>query len=256
VELNDTIDSPTSRRQREADGMAAYWNARADSYDSTHEVADKDIWKRELEALIGSDRSLRILDIATGTGLIATMLAEHGYSDVTGVDLSDGMMSIAGRHAAERGLDIAYRTASALDLPYEDGAVDVVISSRLLWTLTEPDIAIAEWARVVRPGGVVIAINELEPGQGIRSSALIDYREATQTAELPLSNVDNDEMIARLTAAGLGDAAVHHLEGCHLLNSERENWYAFTARKPQVASAQESAQKPVQMQAQEEEAEA
>ena len=44
------------------------------------------------------------LDIATGTGIIANMLAETGYETVIGTDLSERMMNIAIKHAAEKGL--------------------------------------------------------------------------------------------------------------------------------------------------------
>ena len=211
--------------------MTDYWDARSADYDATHEVADRDAWRPVLEGLVGNDRDLRILDVATGTGLIANLLAEHGYTRVTGVDLSEGMMRHARSYAAEHGLAVDYRFGNALELPFPDAAFDVAISSRLLWTLTEPDAAIREWARVLVPGGSLIAINELEPGQGIRLSPLAEYREKTRVDALPFSNADNDEILAALTAAGLLGAEVRHLPGCHLVKRDRENWYAFTAAK-------------------------
>ncbi|MFT4216554.1 MAG: methyltransferase domain-containing protein [Micropruina sp.] len=220
-----------SRRAREARGMTDYWDARSVDYDATHEVADRDTWKEVLEGLVGSDRTLRILDVATGTGLIANLLAEHGYTKVTGTDLSEGMMRFAREHAAAQGLDVDYRFGNALDLPLPDASFDVVINSRLLWTLTEADPAIREWARVLAPGGTLIAINELEPGEGIRTGPLADYRTKIQAGELPLANADIDEILAALTGAGLRDVRLRHLPGCHLVKRDRENWYAFTATK-------------------------
>ncbi len=227
-------ESNLPRREREARGMTDYWDIRSADDDATHEVADRGTWRRVLGELVGDDRELRILDVATGTGLIANLLAEQGYSHVTGVDLSEGMMSHARRYAAERGLTVDYRVGNALELPFPDASFDVVISSRLLWTLTEPDAAVREWARVLLPGGTLIAINELEPGEGIRLSPLDDYRAKARVDELPFANADIDDILAALASAGLLGARMQHLPGCHLVKRDRENWFAFVATKAAV----------------------
>ena len=133
-----------------------------------------------------------------------------------------------------RGLTVEYRVGNALELPFPDASFDVVISSRLLWTLTEPDAAVREWARVLVPGGVLIAINELEPGEGIRLSPLDDYRAKARVDELPFANADIDDILAALASAGLLGARMQHLPGCHLAKRDRENWFAFVATKAAV----------------------
>lgn len=222
---------PVSLRQIEEEGMASFWDKSAAEYEATHEVADKEIWKKVLQELIGHNKAVKILDVATGTGIMANMLGDTGYEDVLGVDLSEGMMRIAMEHAKELNNHVKYKYANALELPFADLSFDVVISSRLLWTMTEPAVALQEWRRVLKQGGRIIAINELEPGIGIRCENIEGYKKDINAEELPYSNVDQQEILDMFKACDLNDVALKHMPGCHLLNSNRENWYAFTGRK-------------------------
>ena len=223
---------PVAQRQIEAEGMTNFWDKSAAEYEATHEVADKETWKNVLEELIGYHKAIKILDVATGTGIVANMLGNIGYEEILGVDLSEGMIRIAVDHAKEQNNNnLKFKYANALELPFEDQTFDVVISSRLLWTLTEPEAAVQEWKRVLKTGGQIIAINELEPDIGIRCENLEKYQKDINAQELPYGNVDQKEILEMFKACDLNNVALKHMPGCHLLNSARENWYAFTGRK-------------------------
>jgi ubiquinone/menaquinone biosynthesis C-methylase UbiE len=226
---------PVTKRQWEEEGMADFWDKSAAAYEADHEVADKETWKKRLEELVGEKRDIHILDVATGTGIIANMLGTMGYERVLGVDISEQMMRIALEHAQEQeNQNVAFKYANALELPFEDETFDVVISSRLLWTLTEPEAAVKEWRRVLKPGGRLIAINELEPGDGIRCGEMSQYQEEIKAQELPYGNVAQDEIIRLMEETGLTEVKLSPMPGCHLLNSDRENWYAFTGEKNNI----------------------
>lgn len=79
-----------------------------------------------IEAIIGSDRSQRILDVGCGTGRHALSLARRGY-EVVGVDLSEGLLAKARQKARLESLDVTFVRCDARALCYED-AFDVVIS--------------------------------------------------------------------------------------------------------------------------------
>ena len=94
----------------------------------------------------------RILDIGTGTGWAARLAAWRGAS-VTGVDIAPGMLKAAKTLSA--GLDPrpVFRQATAEALPLRDESFDGVISTYGVIFSSEPSKAVAEMARVLRPGG-------------------------------------------------------------------------------------------------------
>jgi SAM-dependent methyltransferase len=117
---------------------------------------------------------LSVLDVGTGTGVMARLLAGMGHR-VTGVDLSPAMLSVAREPGGEVGPLVTYIEARADRLPFEDDSFDLVFSRHVLWTLPRPRKAIQEWARVTRPGGVVAAADGWweEPGPTMQSRRVI-----------------------------------------------------------------------------------
>src|SRR4051812_6005256 len=91
-----------------------------------------------------------VLEVGCGTGLILRRIAAFARS-ARGVDLSPGMLA----KARARGLDVTL--ASATELPFPDASFDVVCAFKVLAHVREIHRALAEMARVTRPGGHVIA---------------------------------------------------------------------------------------------------
>ena len=112
-------------------------------------------WLREIERFLPEGGSLDILDVGTGTGFFAVLLAQQGHR-VEGIDLTPAMLEEARTLAKQRNLDITFREMDAQNLAYPDGTFDVVISRNLTWTLPDPQRAYAEWFRVLKPGGVLL----------------------------------------------------------------------------------------------------
>lgn len=101
-----------------------------------------------------------VLDVATGTGLVAAELLRRGY-DVTAVDQSPGMLHVARRRFGDR---VELVEASAEDLPFEDAAFDHLTVTYLLRYVADPGATVAELARVIRPGGVLASLEFGVPG--------------------------------------------------------------------------------------------
>jgi ubiquinone/menaquinone biosynthesis C-methylase UbiE len=95
-------------------------------------------------------RGRDVLEVGCGTGLLLRRMAAFARS-ARGVDLSPGMLA----QARARGLDVV--EASATDLPLPDASFDVVCSFKVLAHVRDVRRALAEMARVTRPGGVVLA---------------------------------------------------------------------------------------------------
>lgn len=98
-----------------------------------------------------------VLECGCGTGLFW----ESGVTttvELTLTDLSDGMVEEARERAERNGF--AVRDARACDvqsLPFDDDTFDVVLANHMLYHVPDPDLAVAELARVLRPAGVLLA---------------------------------------------------------------------------------------------------
>jgi demethylmenaquinone methyltransferase/2-methoxy-6-polyprenyl-1,4-benzoquinol methylase len=110
------------------------------------------LWRRFLVSRL--PRGGHVLDVATGTGLVAAELLRQGFG-VTGVDLSPEMLAVAQRRFGD---EVELIVASAVALPFDSGSFDHLTFTYLLRYVADPEVTLAELARVVRPGGVVAAL--------------------------------------------------------------------------------------------------
>ena len=112
-------------------------------------------WRQALVGALAPAPGMRILDVATGTGMVAFALAERGAT-VVGLDQSDAMLSGAQArlqrtpHLAAR---LSFVLGEAEALPFDDGEFDALSFTYLLRYVDDPAATLRELARVVRPGG-------------------------------------------------------------------------------------------------------
>ena len=136
-----------------------YWTQRSHDFGTVrkneleNEMGQR--WLHEIQRFLPEGRKLDILDVGTGTGFFAVLLAQQGHR-VEGIDLTPAMLEEARTLAKQRNLDITFREMDAQNLAYPDGTFDVVISRNLTWTLPDPERAYASWFRVLKPGGVLL----------------------------------------------------------------------------------------------------
>lgn len=99
---------------------------------------------------------LRLIDIGCGGGLIAEPMRRMGF-DVTAIDAAAEGVETARHHAAEQGLDIAYRAATVEQM-VEDGAgpFDVVLALEVVEHVVDPAAFLAECAKLAAPGGMMV----------------------------------------------------------------------------------------------------
>ena len=140
------------------------WDESSQSYDSLHghgikSKEERDAWKNMLETVLPRGR-LKILDVGCGTGELSLLLEGMGHQ-ITGIDLSDEMLSVARSKAKASQLKARFMTGDAESLNFDDESFDAVINRHLLWTLPHHDLALREWKRVLTKVGRVIIIDGL-----------------------------------------------------------------------------------------------
>lgn len=143
----------------------AYWSWRAPGYSEINrEELTNGRHRRWKECLAGeiaahfpgrSAETIRALDIGTGPGFFAILLAEFGC-DVTAIDLTAAMLREAKNNAGEFADRIRFMEMNAEELSFDDAQFDVIVSRNLTWDLPHPERAYAEWIRVMKPGGLLL----------------------------------------------------------------------------------------------------
>jgi ubiquinone/menaquinone biosynthesis C-methylase UbiE len=159
---------------------------------------------RRLAAQAGIQPGDRVLEIGTGTGNLALLVArEHPGAEVVGLDPDPLALAMARRKAARRGRQARFDVGTAAVLPYPDESVDRVLSSLMFHHLDEDEKrrALAEVRRVLKPGGSLHIMDfggRSNPGPIIR---MLQRRNPLMHANA------GDGILERLRAAGFADPA-------------------------------------------------
>jgi ubiquinone/menaquinone biosynthesis C-methylase UbiE len=162
--------------------VAAHWNRRAPTFDSDfgHSIVTADeraAWDRIFGLISGGRSGLDALDVGCGTGFLSFELAARGHR-VTGIDFAAAMLSEARRKTALTNVSVWFEQGDAENLPFTALVFDLVVCRHVLWTLPHPEAAVAEWVRVLRPGGRLVVLDSqfdenvlISPNQNARASS-------------------------------------------------------------------------------------
>ena len=141
-----------------------YWTNRARGYSeyNQQEMADarQTMWRAKLLDLLGKQfperepKEIKILDVGTGPGFFAILLAEAGYQ-VTAIDYTEEMLKEAQQNACGLEECIVWKTGDAQALDVENNSFDAIVTRNVTWNLPRPDLAYKEWLRVLKPGGML-----------------------------------------------------------------------------------------------------
>ncbi len=147
--------SPRSERKRHALELFAGLPARYDQMGALLSFGQDPRWRRALVEAIAPRPGQRILDVATGTGLVATELVRRGHCEVVGLDQSEDMLGRA-RDRLARHPELAERISlvqgEAERLPFGDDEFDALTFTYLLRYVDDREATMRELARVVKPG--------------------------------------------------------------------------------------------------------
>lgn len=143
----------------------AYWTNRAGGYSEVNQSeltsGQHEVWGSTLAQYIQGHHSdkkpqeICVLDIGTGPGFFAIVLSEKGYL-VSAVDYTDSMLVEARNNAGALREKINFQKMDAEALDFQSNSFDVIVSRNLTWNLRQPEKAYGEWARVLKPGGLLL----------------------------------------------------------------------------------------------------
>jgi demethylmenaquinone methyltransferase/2-methoxy-6-polyprenyl-1,4-benzoquinol methylase len=123
-------------------------------------------WRRAMIEAVQARPGDRVLDVATGTGLVAQGLVRRYGCTVVGLDQSDAMLDVARARLARDpalGRQVSLVVGEAERLPFADGEFDHLTFTYLLRYVDDPAATLRELARVVRPGGRVASLEFAVP---------------------------------------------------------------------------------------------
>lgn len=140
------------------ESVEKYWDKRADGYCQVN-LGELNSFKRKAwtdlineYAPKAAGKKLKVLDIGTGPGFFAIIMAACGYA-VTAVDYTSAMLERAQNNAGQYRNEIVFLKMDAQKLDFADDTFDLIITRNLTWNLKKPDQAYRDWRRVLRPGG-------------------------------------------------------------------------------------------------------
>lgn len=118
----------------------------------------------------------RVLEVGVGTGISLPYYSQR--CRVTGIDISNEMLDVARRRVSEQRLDNVEEIAvmDAQKLTYTSGSFDVVTAQYVVNTVPDPEAALNEFMRVLRPGGELIVVNRIgaEAGPRLRVEKMLE----------------------------------------------------------------------------------
>jgi len=159
----------------------------------------------DLAALVAAARlagTERVLDCGTGAGHTALAMAAAGAAEVVGIDLTAEMVDAATALARTRGLaNVRFERADAAALPFPDRSFDIVTNRQSCHHYADLAAAVAETARVLRPGGAFLLVDSMAPEDAAHDTFLNTVellRDASHVRDRSIS-----EWLRLLRAAGL-----------------------------------------------------
>jgi demethylmenaquinone methyltransferase/2-methoxy-6-polyprenyl-1,4-benzoquinol methylase len=138
------------------------------NYDGLNRVISFGIdvkWRKKVLKLVAAKNPSTILDIATGTGDLAIMMAQTHAKKIVGIDISEGMLEVGrkkvgAKHLSER---IELTLADSENLPFADNSFDAITVGFGIRNFETLEKGLAEILRVLKPGGIFVILETSIP---------------------------------------------------------------------------------------------
>jgi demethylmenaquinone methyltransferase/2-methoxy-6-polyprenyl-1,4-benzoquinol methylase len=225
--------TPYNNEERKAQQVEQMFDSIAPAYDFMNRAMTLGIdrwWRRVAVKMVGKSHPRRILDVATGTGDFAIGLYNKIHpQQVVGIDLSQGMLDVARKKIAKRGLGdaITVQQGDCLEMPFENGEFDAVTVAFGVRNFEHLLQGYQQMHRVLKRGGVLCVIELSTPRNRVvrwfydlYTLHIIPWFGALKSHDksayryLPLSIAavpQGDDMLAIMHEAGFKDCKVKRM---------------------------------------------
>jgi demethylmenaquinone methyltransferase/2-methoxy-6-polyprenyl-1,4-benzoquinol methylase len=148
--------------------VAKMFDAISKNYDGLNRVISLGIdikWRKKVVKIVGENNPKQILDIATGTGDLALMMAKLNPEKIIGLDISEGMLAVGKEKIAKVNLSkkIEMVVGDSEEMPFNDDTFDAITVSFGVRNFANLDKGIQEIARVLKPSGVLVILETSNP---------------------------------------------------------------------------------------------
>jgi ubiquinone/menaquinone biosynthesis C-methylase UbiE len=169
----------------------------------TRQAQTFEAWAENVDAAVGARFGTalgraargRLIDVACGPGVVTAALAANAVS-VVAFDATEPMLEKAKARCAKAGLgNVEFRTGDAENLPFADAQFDGAVTRAALHHFADPQRAISEIFRVLRPGGVAIfsdVVSSEDAGESRLHNAIERLRDPSHVRMLPASELESD----------------------------------------------------------------
>jgi len=122
-------------------------------------------WRKKVVKFVEDHKAKRILDIATGTGDLAIMLAKINSEKVIGLDISEGMLAVGKKKIDQLGLNekVEMILGDSEELPFEDGSFDAITVGFGVRNFENLEQGLSEIYRVLKPNGTFVVLETSQP---------------------------------------------------------------------------------------------
>jgi len=150
--------------------VAQMFDTISGNYDGLNRVISFGIdvkWRKKVLKLVSDTNPSKILDIATGTGDLAILMAGTNATEITGLDISAGMLEVGRKKITEKNLDnrIKMVLGDSENMPFDTNHFDAITVAFGVRNFETLEKGLAEILRVLRPGGIFVILETSVPSK-------------------------------------------------------------------------------------------